>query len=347
MTALIWIAFVAFVLAMLALDLGVFNRRARIISTREGLLWAGFCALLAIAFSGVVYYLYEFHALGIGLDAHTPLSGLDAAKCFLVGWIIEQSLSLDNVFVIALIFAYFGVALEHQHRVLFWGILGALIMRGVMIAAGAELIDRFHWVIYVLGAFLVWTGVKLLFMGDQKPEPEKNVLVRLARRFYPVTPTFEGEKFFSRLNGRRAVTPLFLVLLAVEGTDVVFAVDSIPAIFGITTDPFIVFTSNVFAILCLRSLYFALAGLMDKFRYLKVSLVFVLIFVGVKMLMEMIPDPRFHISINVSLMVVCGMLLAGGVASLFAGKPATEQPRAAGAQGNSSGHAKLENMPPV
>ncbi len=319
-TVWIWVGFISFVLAMLALDLGVFNRHARVISTREGLTWAGFCALLALGFSGVVYYLYESHALGIGLGASKSISGGEAAQAFIVGWLIEQSLSLDNVFVIALIFSYFNVPLQFQHRVLFWGIMGALIMRGVMIGVGAALIESFHWVIYVFGALLIVTALKMLFMGEEKVEPDKNPLVRLARRVMPVTPGFEGERFFSRIDGRRAITPLFLVLLVVESTDLIFAIDSIPAIFGITQDPFIVFTSNVFAILCLRSLYFALAGLMDRFRYLKLSLVFVLLFVGAKMLLEAVPDERFHISTFGSLVVVCVLLLGGGLASLLVGK---------------------------
>ena len=203
---------------------------------------------------------------------------------FITGYVVELSLSMDNVFVIALIFTYFRVPLEYQHRVLFWGILGALVMRGVMILSGAELIERFHWIMYVFGAFLLFTGIKMLFAGDEEVEPEKNIVIRLARKIYPITTEYDGQHFFTLLNGRRALTPLALCLIMVETTDLIFAVDSIPAIFGITTEAFIVFTSNVFAILGLRSLYFVLVGLLRHFRYLKHGMALVLVFIGFKML---------------------------------------------------------------
>ena len=312
---LLWSGFVAFILVILALDLGVLNRKARVIRTRDALLFSGVCALLALGFSVAVYFLYENELLGSVLLGGARLSGRDAALQFLTGWLVEQSLSLDNVFVIALIFSYFAVPREFQHRALFWGIMGALIMRGVMIGLGSALLARFVWVMYVFGGLLLVTAAKLLFSGESQVEPERNPLVRLARAVFPVSTTYDRERFFTHVDGRRAITPLFLVLLVVESTDVVFAVDSIPAVFAITApynDPFIVFTSNVFAILNLRSLYFALAALIEKFRYLKQSLVVVLAFVGVKMLVA----NHLHISTVLSLCVIVGVLGAGVLASV-------------------------------
>ena len=304
----LWVGFIAFILGMLTLDLGVLNRGARVISARKALFWSGFCVLLALGFNVVVYFLYQYHWLGIGLEIGHRLGGREAALQFLTGWLIEQSLSLDNIFVIAMIFAYFNVPRAYQHRTLFWGIMGALVMRGVMIGAGVALIQRFAWIIYVFGALLILTALKMLLTKEEQVAPERNPLVRAARRLYPVSPHFEGEHFFTRLNGRRAITPLFLVLLVVESTDVMFAIDSIPAVFAITSDPFIVFTSNVFAILNLRSLYFALAEMLARFRFLKPCLVVVLAFVGVKMLVShLLPIPTW-----LSLGIV-GVVLAGGV----------------------------------
>jgi tellurite resistance protein TerC len=312
----LWLGFIGCVLGLLALDLGFFHRKAHAVRTREALLWTAFWVVLALVFNAAVYYMYEHHWLGIGLAIGHELTGRQAALQFFTGYIIEKSLSLDNIFVIALIFAYFNVPAVYQHRVLFWGILGALIMRGLMIAAGAALIHRFDWIVYVFGAFLLATAVKMLIVRHENLEPDRNPAVRLARFFYPVSAHFEGQRFFTRPGGRRAITPLFLVLLVVESSDVLFAVDSIPAIFAITRDPFLVFTSNVFAILGLRSLYFALAGIMERFRYLRISLVFVLAFVGVKMLLaHHRPIPTW-----VSLSIICGILLVGVVASWIAGR---------------------------
>jgi len=317
MTAVwIWVLFIAFVLVMLALDLGVLNRKVHVISTREALVWTGFCVLLAAGFTGVVYYLYEYNWAGFGEGIRHELNGRDAAVLFFTGWLIEQSLSLDNIFVIALIFAYFQVPRIYQHRTLFWGILGALIMRGAMIAAGAALIHRFEWIVYLFGGLLIVTAVKMLLAQHDEVHPERNPLVKLARRLYPVSSGFEQERFFTRLHGRRAITPLFLVLLMVESTDVLFAVDSIPAIFAITSDPFLVFTSNVFAILNLRSLYFALAGLMEKFRYLKTSLVFILAFVGAKMMLSL----HYKIPAEASLAVIGATLVVSIIASVVSQK---------------------------
>lgn len=318
MTAWMWLAFVVYVVAMLAIDLGLLNRRGRVISTRVALAWSTAVALQAVLFSGLVYYLYENRLMGLGESGGQRIAGLEAAQMFLLGWIIEQSLSMDNIFVIAMIFAYFQVPLAYQHRTLFLGILGALVFRGLMIWAGAELIHRFSWIETVFGVVLLITAIKMLRTGDDHVEPDRNPLVRLARRLYPVSPGFDGERFFTRVDGRKAITPLFLALLAIETTDVIFAVDSIPAIFVITNDPFIVFTSNVFAILNLRSLYFVLSNLMDKFQYLKFSLVLILLYIGIKMLLP--HDVRESVPTWTTLVVVLTVLLGGVLASLAAAR---------------------------
>lgn len=309
MTLYFWIGFLLLVLILLALDLGVFHKKDEAISTKSALLWTGFWILLSLVFNVFIYFAYEHHWLGIGLHIGHNLGGHDAAIKYFTGYIIEKSLSLDNIFLIAMIFAYFNVPDKYQHRVLFWGILGALIMRGIMIGAGAALIERFDWMIYVFGGLLILTALKMLYSKDEAIHPDDNPLVKLARRLYPVTGTYEGHKFFTIANGKRAITPLFLVLLVIESTDVIFAVDSIPAIFAITTDPYIVFTSNVFAILGLRSLYFALSAMMNKFRYLKVSIVIVLIYVGIKMLISQL----YHIPTLISLGVII-LILGTGIA---------------------------------
>lgn len=277
-TAWHWAGFVLAVVVLLALDLGVFHRNAREVRLREAMGWTGFWVLLALSFG---LWIFRTKNREDGLQ-------------FITGYLIELSLSMDNVFVIALIFSYFGVPLRFQHRVLFWGIMGAIIMRGAMIGAGAALIKQFHWLLYVLGAFLVITGVRMLFGGENKVEPERNPVLRLARKFFPISPQFDGQKFITMNHGRRMLTPMALVLIMVETTDLVFALDSIPAIFAITQDSFIVFTSNVFAILGLRSLYFALAGAIAYFRYLKVGLSLVLVFIGVKMLLGI-----WHLQIDI------------------------------------------------
>src|SRR5437667_6922138 len=265
-----WAAFILVVLLLLSLDLGVFHRRAHVVRFREALAWTTVWFFLSLGFCGALI----------------RLRNRDEALEFFTGYIIELSLSMDNVFVIAVIFTYFGVPLAYQHRVLFWGILGALIMRGVMIGLGAAAIARFDWVLHVLGVFLIFTGAKVIFLGDRPPNPEKNLVIRLARNLFQVTSGFSGQHFFAVQNGRRALTPLALVLLMVETTDLVFAVDSIPAIFAVTKKPFIVFTSNVFAILGLRTLYFMLAGAIGYFRFLKAGLSIVLVFIGVKMVLD-------------------------------------------------------------
>lgn len=299
---LIWAGFNLFVLLMLAIDLGVFHRREHEVSVREALAWTAVWVALAMTFNVVIYFW----------------RGQEVALEFLTGYVIEKALSVDNIFVFLLIFTYFGVAPIHQHRVLFWGILGALVMRAMFIFAGVGLIQRFHWVIYVFGAFLIITGIKMAFQKDTKVHPERNPVVRLFKRFFPVTDRYEGSRFFVKENGRRLATPLFIVLLVVETTDLIFAVDSIPAILAITLDPFIVYTSNVFAILGLRALYFALAGIMQIFHYLHYGLSFVLVFVGVKMVLA----DFYKIPIAAALGVVAGAILASVIASLLMPKQA-------------------------
>jgi tellurite resistance protein TerC len=308
-----WLIFLGFVFAMLALDLGVFHRKSHVVGFKESLGWSAVWITLGLSFSVLVYFAYDLHwfDLGHSVDAVDKVvnTGKLAATKYLTAYVVEKSLSVDNVFVFALLFSYFAVPAQYQHKVLFWGIIGALIMRAVMIALGAKLITEFAWIIYVFGVFLIVTGIKMIVKRETEIHPENNPLVKLFKRFMPVTPEFQGEKFFIRKEGILMATPLFVVLLLVEFTDLIFAVDSIPAIFAVTKDPFIVYTSNVFAILGLRSLYFALAGVMDKFHYLKVGLGVVLSFVGVKMLLghtEWKIDT--HLSLGVIVMVLTRML---------------------------------------
>ena len=294
---LLWVIFNIFVLGILALDLLVLHRKAHAVSLREALAWSCVWVSLALIF-GIGIYFFR---------------GGEKALEFLTGYVIEWSLSVDNLFVFLVIFSYFAVPSMYQHRVLFWGILGALVLRAIFIATGAALLANFHWMIYVFGGFLIFTGIKLLFVGEEKIEPEKNPAVRLVRRFINVTPEYHGQQFFIRKDGSLWATPLFLVLVVVETTDVIFAVDSIPAIFAITLDPFIVYTSNVFAILGLRALFFLLAGVMEMFRYLRVGLAFVLCFVGAKMLIA----EFYKVPIGMSLGVVGGILLISILASVL------------------------------
>ncbi len=312
----LWIGFLALILGLLMMDLLLVNRRAHVIPVRTALGWTTFYASLALAFCGVVYLLFDRGWAGAGTRFGVGLDGKEAAIQFFTGWLLEQSLSLDNVFVIAIVFAYFGVPRAEQHRVLFWGILGVLVMRGIMIGAGSLLIMRFHWMIYVFGGLLLVTAVKLLLTREEEMNPDRNLFVRLFRRVYPVTSGFHGSRFFVLQDGRRAMTPLFLSLVVVESTDLLFAVDSIPAIFAVTREPFLVFTSNIFAILGLRSLYFTLAGLMERFRYVKLSLVFVLAYVGVKMMLS----HHYPIPNVVSLAIIAGMLTVGVLASMWASR---------------------------
>ena len=336
----VWIAFVTFVLILLALDLGVFHRRAHVVSTREALTWTVVWIATALAFAGVIYLGYEHHWFGMGLapdavdrSVEWPDGRANDARSallkFLTGYIVELSLSADNVFVIAMLFGYFAIPPIYQHRVLFWGILGALVMRGGMIAVGAQLVTRFAWILPVFVVFLVATALRMLFAGHKPADPGQNLLVRAMRRLLPISPTFHGERFLVRREehdvagapkrGRWMLTPLVPALVMVETTDLIFAVDSIPAIFAITADPFLVFTSNVFAILGLRSLYFALAGALQTLPYLKHALAVVLMTVGVKMLahswLEQMLGPNFNLYMLGAVVAILG---TGIIASLRA-----------------------------
>jgi tellurite resistance protein TerC len=341
----IWAGFVALVLAFLALDLGVFHRKAHVVKTKEALGWSAVWITLGLLFSVFVYFGYEHHWMGMGVvpDAVDGQinDGKSAAIKYVTGYVVEKSLSVDNIFVIVMIFAALAVPAIYQHRVLFWGILGALVMRGAMIGVGAQLIARFHWILYVFGGFLILTAIKMLMMkSDHGVDPSKTPMIRLTKRFFPISDRFHGEHFLVRAGtaasheaavpgaaeekdaavdaaraGAMMLTPLAVALIMVETTDLIFAVDSIPAIFAITADPFLVFTSNVFAILGLRSLYFALAGMIDTFRYLKPALAIVLFVVGVKMLAASWLKSILGEHFNFYLLGVVLLILAGGVAA--------------------------------
>jgi len=303
-----WVGFIAFVLTMLSLDLGVFHRTPHAVSAREAAIWTAVWVALALVFAGGLYYFY----------GHKP------ALTFLTGYVVEESLSVDNIFVIVLIFEYFRVPAMCQHRVLFYGILGALVMRGLFIGLGAVLIARFHWILYIFGAMLVVTGVRMAIKRDDEFKGDENPVVKFVRRFVPISHDFHGKHFFTIENGKRLATPLLLVLVLVEVTDLVFAIDSIPAIFGVTRDPFIVFTSNIFAVLGLRSLYFLLAAVVTRFYLLKYALAAILTFVGVKMLGE----HWFELGIAWSLGIILGLLAIAIAASLLWPKRPEEAPRA-------------------
>lgn len=344
---LAWITFLAFVGLMLVLDLGVFHRKAHVVSVREAMAWSAVWLTMGLSFAVFIYFAYEGKWFGLGTVADVVdglvNDGATATEKFLTGYVVEKSLSVDNIFVIAMIFSFFAIPPLYQHRVLYWGILGALLLRGAMIALGAKLIAEFHWILYVFAALLLITAIKMLLLKPEHTDPDKNIVVRITRRLFPVTARFHGEHFVVRAGspaslesevpgapqvrdeaveqaqpGTLLLTPLALALVMVETTDLIFAVDSIPAIFAITGDPFLVFTSNVFAILGLRSLYFALAGMMDKFRYLKLSLALVLMVVGLKMLLaewlKLTLGRHFNLYL---LVVVLGILAAGVVLSLL------------------------------
>ena len=266
--------FMAFVLAMLAIDLGVFNRKEHVVSIKEATIWSAIWVALALVFAGG-FYQYTLTKFGAEVAKTSTLE-------FLTGYILEYSLSVDNIFIFVLVFSYFGIPAKYKHRVLFYGILGALVFRAIFIALGSAMM-QFHWVIYLFGGFLIITGIKMFFTSKEEIKPEKNLLIRIFRKFMPVTHTIDGKSFFLRIAGRWHATPLFIALLFLEATDIIFAVDSVPAIFAVTSEPFIVFTSNIFAILGLRSLYFMLAGMIDKFYLLQYGLAIVLVFVGLKM----------------------------------------------------------------
>jgi len=303
-SAVLWAGFNLFVLGMLALDLGVFHRTSHVVRVREALTWTAVWITLAMAFNLFVYrYL-----------------GKDKALEFFTAYVIEKSLSIDNIFVMIMIFAYFRVPAAYQHKVLFWGILGALVMRVIFIFAGIELIHRFHWLIYLFGVFLIFTGIRMATSNQHELEPEKNPLIKLARKIFPVTKSFVQDNFFIKRAGKTQATPLFLVVILIEGTDLIFAVDSIPAILAISDDPFIVYTSNVFAILGLRSLYFALAAIEEYFKYLKYGLAAILTFVGAKMCLTDI----YKIPVEISLIVILFLLAISMLASVIFRKPEKE-----------------------
>jgi tellurite resistance protein TerC len=305
-TIWLWIGFNIFVLAMFALDLGVFHRKAHAVSLKEASIWSVVWITLAMVFNAGLYFF----------------AGSEPALQFFTGYLIEKSLSVDNIFIFVLLFTFFKVPAPYQHRVLFWGILGALIMRGTLIAVGVALIDSFHWIIYLFGAFLIFTGVRMAFHKEMKLHPENNLLLKFIRRFVPVTENYGHARFFVRRAGRVMVTPLLLVLLVIESTDLIFAVDSIPAIFAVTRDPFLVYTSNIFAILGLRSLYFVFANVMGKFYYLKLGLAVVLSYVGVKMVLADI----YHIPTALSLSVIAVILVAAVIASILRARRLTAKP---------------------
>lgn len=296
-SAILWTVFNLFVIAMLALDLGVFHKKSHEVSVKEALTWTAIWVTLAMFFNIFVYYY---------LDKELAIE-------FFTGYLIEKSLSVDNIFVILLIFSYFQVPPAYQHKVLFWGILGALVMRVIFIFSGIELIHRFHWLIYIFGGFLIVTGIRMLTSGDTQLEPEKNPVVKLVKRIFAITPSFQGDRFFVKIDGRTWATPLFLVVVLIEFTDLIFAVDSIPAILAISEDPFIVYTSNVFAILGLRSLYFALSGIEKYFTYLKYGLSAILFFVGVKMCIA----DFYKIPVEISLIAIVFILILSMLASFI------------------------------
>ncbi|WP_017733773.1 TerC family protein [Nafulsella turpanensis] len=317
MQIFLWGGFLLLVVIFLAIDLGVFNKKAHSVSAKEALTWTGVWVALALAFGAFVYYLYETNWMKLLPQDNELLGdGKGALLNYYTGYLIEKSLSLDNIFVMAMVFSFFRIPTKYQHDILFWGILGAVVFRGIMILAGAALIEQFYWMNYVFGLLLLYSAVQMALAKEEESDLMQNPVVRFIHRFYPISQSTEGGKFFVVENGKKAVTILFVALMIIETTDILFAIDSIPAIFAITTDPFLVFTSNIFAILGLRSLYFVLADFMDRFRYLKISLIFILAFVGVKIMLA----HHYHIPTVVSLSMIIGMLTVGIAASVVANR---------------------------
>jgi tellurite resistance protein TerC len=317
----LWVAFIIFILLLPALDLGVFHRKAHVIDLKGALIFSGVWIGAALVFNVFIYFAYEYHWFGLDIP-ETETDGRTAAVLFLTGYMLEKSLGIDNVFVIAMIFSYFGIPVLYQHRVLFWGIVGALVMRAVVILGGVALIQRFHWILYVFGALLIVSGVRMA-MTRHAPDPKKNPFIALARRLLPVTDNLVGERLAVRVNGKLAFSPLALALIMIESSDVIFAIDSIPAIFAITHDSFLIFTSNILAVLGLRSLYFALAGIIHRFYYLKLSLALLLTLIGTKMLLadilHTLPGTTYYTLGAITL------VLAGGiVASIVRARRAPE-----------------------
>ncbi len=312
----IWGGFLAFVLAMLALDLGVFHRHSHEVKMKEALIWSGVWIVLALIFNLCLYLFWD------RIQPNSVITPKEAGLAFLTGYLVEKALSVDNIFVFLMVFGYFNVPAKYQHRVLFWGIIGALIFRAAFIAVGSALLKEYAWMVLLFGGFLILTGIKMLVVKEKKIDPEKNPVIRVFRKLVPVTNDYVGQKFFTRIDGRLWATPLFVTLLFVEFTDIVFAVDSIPAIFAITKEPFIIFTSNVFAILGLRALFFALAGLMGLFHFLGTGLAAILIFVGAKMSFTYYMhtgggQPDYKFPLPISLGVIIGILMIAVVASVL------------------------------
>jgi tellurite resistance protein TerC len=316
----LWLVFILLIGLLLAFDLGVFHRKAHVIQPGEALIWSGVWIGLALLFNLFLYFAYERHWLGLDLPNAEP-DGQTAALAFFTGYILEKSLSVDNIFIIALVFAYFAVPPVYQHRLLYWGILAALLMRGAMILVGVALIEQFHWLLYGFGAILIVTAIRMLFTKEKR-QVHENRLVRIVRKWFPVTDDFEGQKFLVRRDGRRYLTPLALALVAVEGADLILAVDSIPAIFAVTEDPFLIFTSNVFAILGLRSLYFAMAHVLERLHYLDRSLAAILALIGAKMLFKDVLHGVPGIMLY-TLGAIVLILAAGVIASLVWPRPQT------------------------
>lgn len=313
---IVWIGFIVLVFLLMALDLGVLNKKAHTPSFKEALFSTLGWVTLALGFNVWIYFAYENQWLGLGTYVHEPMGGYEAGLKFLTGYLLEESLSIDNLFVMALVFARFQVPKPYQHRILFWGILGVLVFRGILIGTGIWLVHYFTWLFYFFGLLLLYSAVRMLRHKEQAADldMEKYWIVRVISRFYPVSNTYNEDHFFTIENGRKAVTPMMIALLVIETTDILFAFDSVPAVFSITTDPFLVFSSNVFAILGLRSLYFVLADMLSRFEYLRYSLIAILVFIGVKMIL--IPL-KWHIPIGLSLGAIGVFMLAGVLFSLF------------------------------
>lgn len=308
---LVWIGFIALILVLMAADLGLFNKKAHIPSAREAVLSTIGWIVLALGFNVFIYFAYENQWQNLGTYVHEPMGGKEAALKFFTGYLLEESLSIDNLFVMALVFSKFRVPKMYQHRILFWGIIGVLVFRGILIGLGIALVHNFSWLFYIFGLFLLYSAYKMLAQHDGEEEDINNrSVVKFIRRFYPVSSSYDGGHFFTVEDGRRAVTPMFVALMVIETTDILFAFDSVPAVFSITTDPFLVFSSNIFAIMGLRSLYFVLANVLDRFEHLRYSLIAILFFIGAKM---MLIPLKVHIPIGISLGVI-GLLLAIGVA---------------------------------
>jgi tellurite resistance protein TerC len=308
-----WLGLIVLLVIMLALDLGVFHRSAHVLSTAEALIWSAAWVATALCFNGFIYFAYEYHWMGIGLAVGHEMQGQEAAIEFFTAYLVEKSLSLDNILVIAVIFTYFAIPLKNQHRVLFWGVVGALIMRAVFIASGLALIERFAWTTYLLGGLLLAMAIKMLLDRNGEACPAENPLIRAIERHFSVTSEFHGQSFFTHQDGRRVATPLFLTLIVIECSDLLFAIDSVPAVIAVTNDSFLAFSSNAFAILGLRSLYFVIAPMITRFRLLKLCLIFILAFIGVKMLLT----HHYPLPTSISLSFILGALGLGITASLL------------------------------